>query len=93
MANTKQALKMIRKTKRRTAHNRMWKNRIKEAIKTLDEIVAQPETETAKVSESYQNLQKVIDKAQKKGVIDSNKANRIKSRKSKQLKKEDKKTN
>lgn len=87
MANTKQAQKMIRKTKRRTAYNKWWKTKIKDAIKTLDEIIAKPEMDKSKLTESYTQLQKVVDKAQKNGVIKKNKAIRIKSRKSKQINK------
>ncbi len=80
MANTTQAKKMVRKIKSKTTYNKWWKTKIKNAIKALDEIVAKPEN--AKEGEAaYKELQQVVDKAQKNGVIKKNKANRIKSQK------------
>lgn len=81
MANTTQAKKMVRKIKNKTAYNKWWKTKIKGAIKALDEIVAQPEHSQEKATASYKELQTVVDKAQKNGVIKKNKANRIKSQK------------
>lgn len=81
MANTNQAKKMIRKTKSQTAYNRWWKTKIKSAIKTLDEIVSKPESTKEDTAASYRELQKIVDKAQKNGIIKKNKANRIKAQK------------
>lgn len=85
MPNTKQAKKMVRKIKRRTQYNKWWKARIKTAIKTLDQIVAQANVENSEVKEHYSKLQKTIDKAAKNKVIHKNKANRIKSKVSKKF--------
>ncbi|PJA40429.1 30S ribosomal protein S20 [candidate division WWE3 bacterium CG_4_9_14_3_um_filter_34_6] len=87
MANTKQALKMIRKIKTRTARNRAWKNKVKTAIKSLDKIISQEKPEADKVVESLRLVQKNTDKAVKTGAINKSKANRIKSRISKRIKK------
>lgn len=87
MANTKQALKMIRKIKTRTARNRTWKNKVKTAIKSLDKIISQEKPEADKVVESLRLVQKNTDKAVKTGAINKSKANRIKSRISKRIKK------
>ncbi len=73
MANTKQALKMIRKTKKRTQYNRWWKSKVKNAIKEIES--ATSEESNTKVS----MLQKVIDKAVKNNVIHRNTGARIKS--------------
>lgn len=81
MANTKQAKKMIRKIKRKTTYNRWWKTKVKNAIKTLDEIVSKPDASQEEAMASYSHLQKVVDKAQKNGILKKNKANRIKSSK------------
>lgn len=81
MANTTQAKKMIRKIKTKTAYNKWWKTKVKNAIKALDEIVSKPEASKESAMESYKALQQVVDKAQKNGVIKKNKANRIKSQK------------
>ena len=87
MANTKQALKMIRKIKTRTARNRAWKNKVKTAIKSLDKIISQEKPEADKVVESLRLVQKNTDKAVKTGAINKSKANSIKSRISKRIKK------
>lgn len=81
MANTTQAKKMVRKIKNKTTYNKWWKTKIKNAIKALDEIVAKPEHTEETAQASYKELQQVVDKAQKNGVIKKNKANRIKSQK------------
>lgn len=70
MANTKQAQKMIRKTKKRTQYNRWWKSLVKNAIK-----VAKKTSDTKDATQ----LQKIVDKAVKNKVIHKNKGNRIKS--------------
>ena len=73
MANTKQAQKMIRKTKKRTQYNRWWKSKVKNAIKELETTVAKDSN--AKLTA----LQKVVDKAVKNNVIHRNTGARIKS--------------
>lgn len=73
MANTKQAQKMIRKTKKRTQYNRWWKSKVKNAIKELESTVAKDAN--AKLTA----LQKVVDKAIKNNVIHRNTGARIKS--------------
>jgi small subunit ribosomal protein S20 len=80
MANTKQAKKQVRKTKVKTAYNRWWKTKVKEAVKALMGVASSDTTERkAKISQ----LQKTIDKAAKNGVIKKNKARRMKSQASK----------
>lgn len=78
MANTKQAIKMIRKIKRKTAYNRTWKNKIKSAVKALG--VTLSENSEKDISSQKVALQKRIDKAVKSGVIHKNKGNRMKSK-------------
>ena len=78
---------MIRKIKTRTARNRAWKNKVKTAIKSLDKIISQEKPEADKVVESLRLVQKNTDKAVKTGAINKSKANRIKSRISKRIKK------
>lgn len=80
MANTKQAKKMIRKIRRRTQYNRWWKGKITRAIRTLDEIIAGPTTDEAKIKENYHTFQQVVDRASTKGIIHKNKGARMKSR-------------
>lgn len=84
MANTKQAKKMVRKTKTKTSYNKWWKTKVKEAYKALNNAISSSskiEEKNAKMVE----LQKTVDKAAKNGVIQKNQANRIKSRFAKKL--------
>ena len=46
----------------------------------MDEIVAEPKSDTTKISEAFSNLQKVIDKASAKGIIHRNRGARLKSK-------------
>lgn len=73
MANTKQAQKMIRKTKKRTQYNRWWKSKVKNAIKELETTIA------IDANAKLTALQKVVDKAVKNNVIHRNTGARIKS--------------
>lgn len=75
MANTKQAIKMVRKIKRRTSYNRTWKNKIKSAIKAFSAVLKDSDSKLEKTA-----LQKRIDKAVKAGVIHKNRGNRMKSK-------------
>lgn len=77
MANTKQAKKMIRKTKTKTAYNRWWKGIVKDAYKSF--------LNSEKKNEAFVALQKSIDKATKNGVIKKNKANRMKAQAAKKI--------
>ena len=80
MANTKQAKKMIRKIKSKTAYNRWWKGKVKDAYKTLI---------TSLSTTDMTVFQRSVDKAVKNGVIKVNKANRMKSQTAKKLTKKD----
>ncbi len=82
MANTKQAIKMVRKTKRKTDYNRSWKNKVKSAIKALNLILSQTDSTSKKEDQKLaaSKIQKRIDKAVKSGVIHKNKGNRMKSK-------------
>lgn len=79
MANTKQAIKMVRKIKRRTQYNRWWKNNIKNAVKDLGVALTAGDKKEPELKVIFQKLQKTIDKAAKNKVIHINKANRMKS--------------
>ena len=82
MANTKQAIKMVRKTKRKTDYNRSWKNKVKSAIKALSEVLLQSDSSLKNENQKLANekIQKRIDKAVKRGVLHKNKGNRMKSK-------------
>lgn len=84
MANTKQAKKAIRKTARKTSFNKWWKAKISKAKKAFEDVLKTPKTQEEAL-ELLKTLQKVVDKAAKKKVINKNKAARIKSRSAKKL--------
>ena len=78
MPITESAKKRLRQNKKRKKENKVFKTRMKEAIKEIRELVDAEEVEKAeeKLSETY----KAIDKAAKKGVIKKKNASRKKSR-------------
>lgn len=78
MANTKQAIKMVRKIKRRTKQNKWWKLQVKDSVKALLENIKSGDEKSKK--EALATLTKKVDKAAKTGALNRNKANRIKSR-------------
>ena len=78
MANTRSAKKRIRQTRVRTLRNRMYKSRMKTAIRRFKEALAQGDRERA--AELLRRASSMIDKAAKKGVIHANAAARRKSR-------------
>lgn len=84
MANTKQAKKMIRKTKAKTAYNRWWKTKVKDTYKTLLDVISK-EKDTEKKATALKAFQKSIDKAAKNGIIKKNKVNRMKSQAAKKV--------
>ena len=69
---------MIRKTKRRTKHNKWWKLQVKDSVKALLESVKNKDVKTTEVAMS--TLSKKVDKASKTGALPKNKANRMKAR-------------
>jgi small subunit ribosomal protein S20 len=73
----KSAKKKLRVDKRRTKVNRVYRNKLKSALK---------ETREKKTKKSLQGAYRVVDRAAKKKVIHKNKAARIKSRLVKQIK-------
>jgi len=84
MAKIKSAQKRIRQIKKRTAHNRLWKRQLREALKKVRTSVsakAKPE----EINASFTQAQKVIDKAAQKKVIHRNKAARLKTSLSKRI--------
>lgn len=78
MANTKSALKYIRKTEGRTLRNRQVKTRLKTFAKKVDAAAAAGDKDAlALVSRQYISA---LDKAGKTGLVHANKIARIKSR-------------
>lgn len=74
MPITKSALKALRKDKRKTAHNRPIKSRVKTALDALTQ---------AKTPESLSSAFSAIDKAVKRKILHKNTAARLKSKASK----------
>ncbi|EEG78061.1 30S ribosomal protein S20 [Dethiobacter alkaliphilus] len=85
MPNTKQALKRMRVTARRTARNRHVKSSVKTAVRRFGDTLDQGDLNTA--SDKLQAAVKNIDKAVSKGVVHKNAAARKKSRLAKRLNK------
>lgn len=78
MANTKSALKRVRQTERRTERNRAAKTRIKTLRRKVADVVESGNAD--EVKKVLGEFSSVVDKAAKRGVIHSNKANNLKSK-------------
>ena len=85
MPNTKQALKRMRVTAKRTARNRHVKSTVKTVVRRFSDTLAQGNLDTAR--DTLQNVVKTVDKAVSKGVVHKNAAARKKSRLAKRLNK------
>ncbi|MDP2648137.1 MAG: 30S ribosomal protein S20 [Candidatus Yanofskybacteria bacterium] len=77
MPNIRSAEKALRQSKRRRDHNLSRKNAYKDAVKSLKKLVTASKLEEAK--QILPSVYKKIDKAAKTGVIEKNKAARLKS--------------
>ena len=78
MANSRSALKRVRKTKKETSRNRVLKARVKLLRK---EVAAAVESGDAKkAQEAYDKFASAADKAAKKGTMHKKTASRIKGR-------------
>ncbi|MEM1441991.1 MAG: 30S ribosomal protein S20 [Verrucomicrobiota bacterium] len=78
MANSRSALKRVRKTKRETARNRALKVRVKSLRKEVASAVEAGNTKAAQ--EAYNKFASAADKAAKKGTFHKKTASRLKSR-------------
>ncbi|HHX99672.1 TPA: 30S ribosomal protein S20 [Candidatus Dojkabacteria bacterium] len=85
MPNLKASKKDLRATRRRTEINDRLRNRIKKATKKQNTLVQEGSLEEGK--KNIKHVYKVLDKASKKNVIKKGKADRIKSRLTKNLNK------
>ena len=83
MANTKSALKNIRKTERRNARNRVFRSRARTFVKKAQSQIQAGNLEAAQ--ETTRKAVKALDKAAQKGIIHPNNASRRKSRLVKRL--------
>lgn len=78
MPNIKSAKKRMRQSIKRTARNRVRKEKLKKAVKSYRSAVAAGES--GAVAEELKKVTKAIDKAKVKGILHKNTANRRKSR-------------
>ena len=78
MPITSSAKKALRSSKRKRVFNLRRKNEMQSVIKEYKKLVSAKKTEEAK--KLIPKLQKVIDKAKKRGIIKKNNASRKKSR-------------
>lgn len=85
MAITKSAKKAIRQNATRKAHNIIYKNNIKNAIKAVKTLVLQKKNDEAK--KLLPKVFSALDKAAKVGVIKKNNASRRKGRIAKSIEK------
>jgi len=78
MANTKSALKYIRKTEGRTLRNRQVKSRLKTLAKKLE--AASASADKAAILDASREYISALDKAGKAGLVHPNKVARHKAR-------------
>jgi len=78
MPNIKSAEKATRSSKKKNAHNLMWKKKIKDALRDVKRSIEYKETEEV-LKNKLTVLQKMLDKSAKEKVIHKNRANRLKS--------------
>lgn len=77
MANKKQALKYIRKTETRTAHNRSIRSRLKTLSRKVESLADSDDTEARK--KAAQEMVSALEKASKSGIVHPNKVSRKKA--------------
>ncbi len=85
MPITKSAKKSIRKDKKRTNINIQRKNKVKDLIKKVNNLITQGKREEAK--KLLPQIYKTLDKTAKTGIVKKNNASRRKSRISKAINK------
>ena len=78
MADHKSALKRVRQTNKRTAHNRSMRADLRTKIKNFR--LLQESGNKDKARDAYNNVQKNIDKAITKGILHKRTGSRYKSR-------------
>ena len=83
MANSKSADKRARQNKKRYELKHAQRSMVRTSVKAATKAA---ETKDKKIAEVFKTAQSTVDKIASKGVIHKNKAARIKSRLSKQVK-------
>lgn len=85
MPNTRSAKKALRSSLRKRQFNNLWRDKIKESIRSLEDHIGNKKADVDILNKELTLLQKVLDKATRKNVIHRNKANRLKSRYAKRI--------
>ena len=85
MPNLKTSIKDLRQNRRRKVYNNRLRNRIKKSIKKQNSLVQEEKNTDAQ--KNIKNVYKVLDKAARKNIIKKGKADRVKSRLTKNLNK------
>lgn len=85
MAITSSAKKAIRSSRRKRGHNLKKKDALAKALKNIKKLIILGKSPEAQAL--YKDVQQLIDKAQKTGLIKKNNASRKKSRLAKMIKK------
>jgi len=85
MPITKSAKKSIRKDKKRTEINIQRKNKVKDLVKKVNNLIAQGKKEEAK--KLLPQIYKTLDKTAKTGIVKKNNTSRRKSRITKSINK------
>ena len=83
MPNTKSAIRRVRRVKKQTQVNRIRKSKFKNAIKQMELLLKDKETEKAK--KYFSKFQSILMQVAKSGIIDTNSASRKCSRISKRI--------
>ena len=83
MPNTKSAIRRVRRVKKQTQVNRIRKSKFKNAIKQMDLLLKDKETEKAK--KYFSKFQSILMQVAKSGIINKNTASRKISRISKRI--------
>ena len=83
MPNIKSAIKRVKTSDERRAHNAAIKSAMRTAIKNFEAVVTNNDIDNAK--DAFANAAKKLDKAARKGLIHKNVASRQKSRLAKKL--------
>jgi small subunit ribosomal protein S20 len=84
MPNLKTAKKNLRKSKKRAVANKQYENKIDLLLKKMKK---EAKKGSQSLKELVKSFYKVVDKAAKKNIIHKNKANRLKSKTAKLIKK------
>ena len=83
MPNTKSAIRRVRRVKKQTQVNRIRKSKFKNAIKQMELLLKDKETEKAK--KYFSKFQSILMQVAKSGIINKNTASRKISRISKRI--------